>query len=440
MNLIYRNAENEQLSRQLWMSRNKGSRLTLLSGVRGTGKTALAVTSTKGTPRLYFKLSGRTDKALLTEFVDQVHDVLDVFVPNTVRTVRDLIGFLVGVSRTKPFTLILDGFDSFVSGDPDTATVLRKKLDELKEGGHLNLIVLTSSPDLTDELFFQKDSPFRNKVDLSINLKPFTIDQIAEGLASQGKNLSSEDLLAFYMVTGGMPEYVSLLSSHSDLTKEGIYTKVFSEGSRFVKEGGSVLTALLGKNREVYVSILHQIAMGNKSQRGIESKIGGSNVGGHLMKLENDYGLIRKVRPLLAGPSSRNVVRYEIVDLSILFWLRYIGNNRLLVDCFEYDEIRRRALEDFPVLAKEVLKRCFAQRVLDQNPGIEVGGDWKSGQSEEIDIVGVNRKSRSAILGAVEFSEADFDKKPFLTRVESLRKGLLRKYSIDSRLFTLDEL
>src|SRR5690554_5863937 len=139
-----------------------------------------------------------------------------------------------------------------------------------------------------------------------------------------------EDLLAFYLFTGGVAKYVELLVQAEAFTFEAMLNEIMSENSLFLEEGKNVLIDEFGKDYGNYFSILSLIASGKTSRVEIES-IMEIQTGGFLERLENEYGLIKKVRPILAKPNSRTV-KYSIEDNFLKFWFRFIYKYRSAVE------------------------------------------------------------------------------------------------------------
>jgi len=440
MKLLYRKSEQELLRRQLWLSENKRGRLSLVTGRRGTGKTSLVVSILGSKPFLYFGVRSKNETLLLEEFIAQVKKVIGAYVPATVRNISALVAFLMDKSTEKPFTLVLDGFDDYIKDRMEEAAMLRQKWDETREDGRMNFIIITHNKSVTRDLFHIYGAPFLNRLDANIELKPFTVSQLKELLMVSGKPILSEDVLTFFSVTGGMPTYVRRLNEADCFTKDEVLEYFFNDTSAFLSAGEKVINTVLGKNKDVYLSILQLIASGYKTQGEIEAHLGGSNVGGHLAKLETEYDLITKKRPVMASEVSRNVVRFEITDMFLLFWLRYIERYRTLVDIFDFKQLRQKAADEIASPDKEFLRRYFMRRFSEENPALEIGGAWKTGDPAEIDILAVDRSSRRALAAAVEKKPEYFKKEAFLAKIDAMRKGSLKGYSVDSRLFTLRDI
>lgn len=75
--------------------------------------------------------------------------------------------------------------------------------------------------------------------------------------------------------------------------------------SPFKDEGRNLLIDEFGKHYGTYFSILDAISSGINTQSGIASMLGEKSIGGHLKKLEETYGIIRKMRPILSKKGLR---------------------------------------------------------------------------------------------------------------------------------------
>lgn len=58
----------------------------------------------------------------------------------------------------------------------------------------------------------------------------------------------------------------------------------------------------------------------------IETVMGGISLDGQLKRLEEDYDLVKKKRPILSKEGSQTV-RYKVSDLFLRFWFRWQGKN-----------------------------------------------------------------------------------------------------------------
>lgn len=100
---------------------------------------------------------------------------------------------------------------------------------------------------------------------------------------------------------------------------ESMVDYIVQSGSPFLNEGKALLIQEFGKKYGNYFAILSDIANGRNTTAEIEQNMGDTVIAGHLKKLEEDYELIVKKRPILAKEGSQTV-RFEISDLFLRFW------------------------------------------------------------------------------------------------------------------------
>lgn len=466
MELYYREAEIKLLKRQLWMSREQRSRMTVVAGKTGSGKTALVANALEGETFLYFRAGGKTPHLLLQDYIRQVRQKLDLYVPTRVVTFSTLLEFLFDSAHKRHITIVIDNFELLVS-DPDFVPFLAELWDSNKRGTHVNLILVSNNIFITTQLFDNEQSPLVNTADCRINLGYYTVGQLKELMLQKGSDRTSEDLLAFYMATGGMPDLTLAVMAATDGSKEQIFNYLLASNSPLESVATRLLSSELGKNADVYTSILQLIASGTRTQAAIEDTLGGMVIGGHLAKLENEYQLITKMRPVLASATSRNVVRYGIRDLFLLFWLKYLEANRSILEIEGYEKVREMAFADFETAGRQALVRYFIQKFSEQNGLAEIGGDWAAAKPlrsqalrreyyftktrrqktvsapetpPEIDIVALDKRKNRALVADVCISASQFRKEPFLDRLAVLKKGPLKGYVIDSRVFTIEDM
>lgn len=436
MKLIERDDELTLLGRQLWMAETKSSRMTLLSGPHGCGKTALAAEAYRDKPLLYFRMGRKTPALLTADWVAQAEALLGASVPGNAHSVPGLVDYLMYLSEKEPFTLILDECQLLPLKD---FSEIRDCWRQRRNKTHLNLVLLCSSRKRTEELTAHDHSPLVSLLDLHLEMGPLKVEALKAHLG-----LAGEDLLTAFMVTGAMPYRTAWLKEAGCRTRQEILDFYFSEDSPFLRDGEQLLCRVLGKNSEVYLSILQSIAQGTVSQSEMEDRLGGVIIGGHLAKLETEYELIRKTRPMLAGPASRGVVRYEIADPALRFWLRHVEARRAEYELGRLDRMKAAAAADFAVSAHGALREWFLRKFREESGYRELGGEWSSVHAgdagPEIDIIGFPPRARKALVCDVELRAEDFKKEPFLGKVASLRKGPLKEYAVDARLFTLADM
>lgn len=442
MKLLHNKEEFELLRRQRWLSEEQHSRMTLLVGRRLFGKTSLISEAYSDRPFLYFKLSGKTEKRQFDEYKSQASRKLGLEFPSSVTNFTALMEFLFKVSEETPMTIVLEDFNELMKKTPDHNHLLQEQWKRIKKKSHVNLVLTISNPNHARLIFDDYGAPLLNTLDMKLYISPVSISTMKSHLDSTGKKWNNDDLLTFYMLSGACPKYVDYIVSNGAASKTEILDLMLRKESPLISDIKLFLTETLGHNAEAYRAILQLIACGYKSQHEIETMMGGSIIGGHLARLENEYCLIEKTRPLLVSEKSRNVVRYQIVDQFTEFWLRYLESNRDCLEIGDMDSLKTLVNNDFELYGKQVLRRYFIQKLHEESKLELIGGDWKSGRDPlfELDLVGLDHKNKMALIADVQMSSETFKRDPFLERVSALKKGSLRGYDVDTRLFTLNDM
>lgn len=242
--------------------------------------------------------------------------------------------------------------------------------------------------ELFKALMILSKEPLFGRATSRIIVKPFNISTIKEILKDYNKNYTSEDLLAFYMVTGGVVKYIEQLVLSKAFTKNTILTTIFKENSYFLNEGRDVLIDEFGKDYGNYFSILSLIAS-SKTERGEMESILEMQIGGYLDKLEKEYNIIKRIRPFGAKEGSRSN-KYMIEDNFLNLWFRFIYKFRSTIEIGNLDYIRKIVDRDYEVYSGIVLEKYFRAKMIDSKVFSDIQGYWNSKGEDEIDIVAVN--------------------------------------------------
>lgn len=444
MKLIERDSESKLLKRQFWLTSTKSGRMTLVSGPRFSGKTTMVVGSLRDDLLFYIDAGSRAEAMIVASCRDEIRKATGESVSRSVNDYRKLFDYFMYLGSKFTFSLVIDNFQEFRKKDPGFYDYIRDSWTRSRRSGHVNLVLICANQAAAEAIFTKDDSPLHEIPDQDIHIGNLGIRQLKEVLLEAYPACTNEDLLALYMVTGGSCRLVSSLLEGNFCSKESIIDRFFSPDGGFIEEGEILLDRILGKNSEMYRSILQLIANGVDSQPEIEEMLAGAITGGHLAKLETDYELIAKSRPILAGSKSRNVVKYEITDLFLWLWLKYITPFQTLLLTAGPEPLKTNMLSDFSAHAKQVLVRYFMHKFVEENGIRRLGGEWASKKDKsglpDADIVAFAPRGNKAMVCDVEYSLEKFKKEPFLEKVDSLRNGALKGYDVDARLFCVADM
>lgn len=399
MRFYSREKELELLGRIETLSVND-AQMTVLIGRRRIGKTSLLRHFIADKPAVYLFLAKKSETLICAELTEAIKQSLGVELYGEYRQFKEVFRFLLDLSKKQHFTLILDEFQEFTSINPAVFSEMQNLWDVTKAESKMNLILCGSVYSMMNKIFENAKEPLFGRATNRIHLKPFTINTLKEILAENYTGFTNDDLLAFYLFTGGVARYVELLVSRKAFTLNDILNEIFSDNSILLDEGKNILVDEFGKEYSTYFSILTLIASSKTSRSEIESVLEMS-VGGYLERLDADFGLIRKVRPVLAKSGSRNL-KYSISDNFLNFWFRFIYKYRSSIEIGNFDYVRSIVGRDYATFSGLILEKYFVEKMILSQKYSTIGTYWEKANQNEIDIVAINEMEKKALFAEVK--------------------------------------
>jgi hypothetical protein len=237
-------------------------------------------------------------------------------------------------------------------------------------------------------IFQNSKEPLFGRASNTIHLQEFNVVTLKEILTDFNPNYEKDDLLSFYMYTGGVAKYVELFIQEEAFTKDKMLDVLLSTNSFFLEEGKNVLIEEFGKEYGTYFSILSLIASSKTARSEIESILE-KEVGGYLDRLENVYNIIEKVRPIFSKEGSR-LVKYVIKDNFLNFWFRYYYKNRATLEIGNYQYVKQIIENEYKVYSGLVLEKYFMDLEKHKFQYNQIGRYWEKGNKNEIDLIAIN--------------------------------------------------
>ena len=161
-----------------------------------------------------------------------------------------------------------------------------------------------------------------------------------------------------------------------------------------------------------------------------------------MKRLEDDYEIIRKKRPIFAKDTTKNV-RYEISDMFLRFWFRYFTKYQKLIELQNYKVLSEIIINDFPTYSGETLEMYFRQKMIESQEFIDIGSWWagKSNSNQnEIDIIGIYADNKRAFIAEVKRQRKNFKPELLQQKIEFIRTKILSKYEIESKCLTMEDM
>jgi AAA+ ATPase superfamily predicted ATPase len=192
-----------------------------------------------------------------------------------------------------------------------------------------------------------------------------------------------------------------------------------------------------GKEYTTYFSILSLISSSKTSRSEIESILG-ENVGGYLDRLENEYTIIKKVKPIFAKEGSRTL-KYEIIDNFFHFWFRFIYKNRSAIEIENYAYIKSIVKRDFSTYSGRFLEKFFIEKLKASGNYSAIGTYWEKGNQNEIDIVAINNDEKKMLIAEVKRNPKKID----MTELKKKAQKVLqqhKEFSVKFKGYSLEDM
>lgn len=436
MRFYDRGQELAELSKLMGQAKG-GSRMAVLTGRRRVGKTLLSLEFAKDKKHLYLFVAKKSEVLLCEEFVADIkRSFPDAPVIGDVRSFRDVFQLLLQIAKDVSFTVIIDEFQEFYNINPSVYSEVQKLWDLNKAKSKLNVICVGSVYSLMHKIFEGSKEPLFNRADRMFMIKPFSVKTTA-GILRDHKIKDPVAVFNYYLFTGGSPKYIDLLVENKAFTFEEILNFMVEANSPFLNEGRNLLIEEFGKEYGTYFSILELISVGKTGRSEIQSILE-SDVGGYLERLERDYAVIEKYKPINAKPNSK-AQKYRITDNFLAFWFRFIYRNRSAVETGNFEYIRDVIRRDYSTYAGKVLEQFFHALFAETGKFNKIGSYWEKDHQNEVDLVAMNDMKKELVIAEVKMNKERID----LAGLKTKSKALIAsypKYKIEWQALGLEDI
>lgn len=383
------------------------ARLTVITGRRRIGKTSLVLKAYGSTAMLYFFVSRKTEAELCRDFAEEIAAKLQIPIFGIPTRFADIFSYLMQLAKTRHIILMIDEFQDFRRVNSSIFSDMQKIWDIHKHDAKINLIVCGSIYHLMTELFVNSKEPLYGRQTDFIKLEPFAPKVLKEILADHHPGYSHDDLLALFIVTGGVAKYVELLMDSHIFTKDEMLRAVVAKNSLFIYEGRSLLIEEFGKDYGRYFDILTLISTGHNSRSDMEALME-CELSGYLNRLENDYGLITKSRPMFSTSQGKNV-RYAINDQFVRLWFRFIYKYNSMIEANAHSQLQAIVERDYPTYSGRCLEDFFRCAMKNEGRFTHIDAWWDRKGENEIDIIAIDDLSHAITFFEVKRQEQAID-------------------------------
>jgi len=397
------------------------STMTVITGRRRVGKTVLSLKYVENKRFLYLFIAKKNEVLLCRELVEIIKRDFDIPIIGEIRDFKTLFNLVMEIGKREKIVVIVDEFQEFYNINPSVYSDIQNIWDRNKETVKIHLIFIGSIYSLMTKIFRNSKEPLFNRADKIMNIKPFP-PKVIKKILVENNRYSVDNLFVNYLVTGGVPRYEEILVKNQVFTRDEIIDFCFCEDSPFIEEGKIILTEEFGKEYRTYFSILELLSEGRTSRSEIESILE-KNIGGYLERLESDYNLISKVKPVGSKTTGR-VQKYHINDNFLSFWFRFIYKYRSSIEAGNYEylkEVFRKQIQNY---SGPVLEKLYREILRDSGEFNIIGNYWERRNLNEIDIVAISDSKKKLLIGEVKINKAKIN----LRNLKEKSKRLVGKY------------
>lgn len=426
MKFINRQLELDDLNKR-W--KGNASEFFVIYGKRRVGKTELIKQFIKDKPSIYFVADKRSERDQLKElgmlFGNYFNDKL--LVKNGFNEWLDLFQYLKENIKDR-FIFAVDEYPYIVEANKSISSLFQKGWEEHLKGSKIFLILSGSSISMMESEALSYKSPLFGRRTGQAQIDPLTFKQAWQFFPEK----SFDDFLSIYTICGGMPAYLLEIKKETSLD-ENIKTNIFKKTSFLYNEVEFILKEELREPKN-YLSILKAISWSKtkfgeiSNSTGLEKNILTKYID-VLVKLQ----LMEKEVPVTEENLQKSKQGiYKISDNFLRFWFWYVFPYKSDLEIERYDEVSRKIEETFGAIKANTYEKVCRELLSDFRNKIfsfeRIGRWWN--KEEEIDIIGVNKKTQEIIFGECKWSDNLVDKPVFY---DLKRKSVEVKWNNEQR-------
>ena len=216
------------------------------------------------------------------------------------------------------------------------------------------LIVCGSATSWITKKILKNKGGLHNRVTQKIYLRPFTLGECKEYIASRGLKMADKEVAECYMIMGGIPFYLKNLRTGASLS-QNVDEMFFADKGRLADEFEALYASLFDKS-ENYIKVVEALSKKNKGLTREEilqaTKL---NNNGHFSKILDDLVNCDFIRRYRGYGNNAKMSIYQLTDPFTLFYYKYIKKNAPNNKAFWQYQIGTRQHDTWAGLAFEQL-------------------------------------------------------------------------------------
>ena len=417
--------------------------MLILYGRRRVGKSRLLRKFLENKRSIYYMAVETSLEDNLRSFGDAVFKSLSMGdVAPEFRSFEDAFSFLASNMGEERLAIVIDEFPYLATADKTILSIMQRIIDLTLKSKNVLLILSGSSIRFMEEEVLGEKSPLFGRRTASIDLQPFDYKDSALFVPGYG----CEQKAIVYGVTGGVAKYLEQFDDKKSLDAN-IKRLYFSSSGYMVDEPVNLLRQEF-RSIASYMSVIENMAKGATKMNEISQKTGMQTAA--LSKTLTNLMAVRMVSkfvPIL-NEKSKNQSGYVIEDSMFAFWYRFVLPARDAIEVgagdVYYDTQVKPFLHDY--MGSVFEKMCRHYTLVSGLSGslntiITTVGKWAGSDAQkkipsDIDVVGINKTTKEAVIGECKFRNRKLSADDAETCVDRAR--LIGKYNVkEILLFSL---
>lgn len=393
------------------------SSFVVIYGRRRVGKTRLIKEFIKKkTNTVYFLATEELEAQSMKRFSGVISRTTGNAMLKSV-TFSDWIDLFQAIAQYKPEEkkiIVIDEFPYLVKTNPAFPSILQNAWDEILKDQNVMLILCGSLISMMQKHALSYDSPLYGRRTAQIRLMPLSFTNV---YASQ--ELSFEEAVKQYAVTGGVPKYLEFFQAKNSLIEQITETVLSKNG--FLYEEPKFLLSDEVQVPTSYFSIIKVIADGNHKLSKIAGTLGfeTSKLTPYLSIL-SELGFVEKQVPITEknAEKSRKGL-YFISDNFVRFWFQYVypfkgelelDNIEIVLEEIEKDFNYKFVAFAYEDICKDIFTSLCSSKVIDFVPS-KVGSYWFNDATSDtqIDVMAVDTKNKRLFAGECKYHNQPVD-------------------------------
>lgn len=384
----------------------KGASFVVVYGRRRIGKSTLLKKIITDND-IYYLADQRNSSLQIVSLAEEISRIIPGFAEVDYPSWKSLFSSLNDRIPRKA-TLILDEFPYLAQMSPELPSILQKLVDEK---ARISIVLCGSSQRMMQGLVLDASSPLYGRAEEIVKLRPLEIGWIRKAL-----DLPAVQSIEAYSIWGGVPRYWELVKKYSN-QKQAIKELVFDRNGVLHEEPSRLLIDDLNSVVQAN-SLLTLIANGCHKISEIAARIQIPSTS-LIRPLSNliDLGYIKRELPFGESLKSTKRTLYKIHDPFLLFWYKFVQQNKSLLERDLVDEVYAEFEKMFSLHVSEVWEDLARESTawlniggINWRPGTRWWGNGNDGKPMEIDCLAESFDKKSILIGEAKWEEnSDID-------------------------------